>query len=174
MASCNPRLRIASDIARLVALPPLVLSAVAHLLRIRLGWWSLPAYLASIVLAAIARVQYTQLVQQREATQLGARLIPRVVGKWPGNIDVMLRMRKAFSSSYIYTPYLELFEEYQCTTLNTRFLWMDNVSPIAPLCDAIVHLAPLQIISMDEEHIKHVLATGFNHFWRGTAQRERL
>ncbi len=31
-----------------------------------------------------------------------------------------------------------------------------------------------QIITMDEEHIKFVLATGFNHFWRGRRQKERL
>ncbi|KAI9570041.1 cytochrome P450 monooxygenase CYP63 [Boletus coccyginus] len=150
------RRRIIKDILRAIVLPPLILSALTHLLHVRLRWWSLPAYPLSILLAAIARVQYTQLVQRREAKQLGARLIPRVVGKWPGNIDVMLKTRNAFASSYIYNPYLELFEEYQCTTLNTRFLWMDN------------------IISMDEEHAKYVLATGFSHFWRGTAQRERL
>lgn len=126
------RRRIINDIFHVVALPPLILSVLAHLLRVRLGWWSFPAHLLSIVLAVIARVQYTEIVQRREAKQLGARLIPRVVGKWPGNIDVMLKMRKAFASSYIYNPYLELFEEYQCTTLNTRFLWMDNVSIVSP------------------------------------------
>jgi hypothetical protein len=123
------RRRIIKDIFCAIVLPPLITSALAHLFRVRL---SLPAYLLSILLTAIARVQYTQLVQRREAKQLGARLIPRVVGKWPGNIDVMLKTRKSFASSYIYNPYLELFEEYQCTTLNTRFLWMDNVSIVSP------------------------------------------
>ncbi|KAF9236778.1 cytochrome P450 monooxygenase CYP63 [Melanogaster broomeanus] len=154
--AANFRLRIIKDILHTVVVPPLALSVLANVWHVRLGWWSLPASLLSIVLAATARVQYSELVQRREAKQLGARLIPRVVGKWPGNIDVMLKFKKAFSSSYIYNPYLELFEEYQCTTLNTRFLWMDN------------------IISMDKEHTKYVLATGFTHFWRGTAQRERL
>ena len=31
-----------------------------------------------------------------------------------------------------------------------------------------------QIITMDEEHQKHILATGFNHFWRGRRQKERM
>ncbi|KAI6015338.1 cytochrome P450 monooxygenase CYP63 [Pisolithus orientalis] len=154
--NANFRLRIARDILRILIAPPLALSLVAHIARIRMGWWSPLAYVSSIVFAAIARVQYTDMAQQREAKQLGARLIPRVVGKWPGNIDVMLKLQKSLSSGYIYQGYLELFEEYQCTTLNTRFLWMDN------------------IISMDQEHCKYVLATGFNNFWRGTAQRERL
>lgn len=128
----NFRRRIIKDIFRAIVLPPLILSFLARLLHVRFGWWSLPAYPLSILLAAIARVQYTQLVQRREAEQLGARRIPCVVGKWPGNIDVMLRMKKAFASNYIFSPYMELFEEYQCTTLNTRFLWMDNVSVVSP------------------------------------------
>lgn len=129
----NFRRRIVNDLFRVIGLPPLILSAVAHLLHLRLGWWSLPAYLLSIILAAVARVQYTQFIQRREANQLGARPIPRLVGKWPGNIDVMLKTKKAFASGYLYNHYLELFEEYQCTTLNTRFLWMDNVSMNAPI-----------------------------------------
>ncbi|KAI5983159.1 cytochrome P450 monooxygenase CYP63 [Pisolithus marmoratus] len=154
--NANFRLRMAKDIFRLLIAPPLALSVVAHVAHVHFGWWSPLLYVSSIVLAAIARVQYTDMVQQREAKQLGARLIPRVVGRWPGNIDVMLKLRKGLSDGYIYQAYLELFEEYQCTTLNTRFLWMDN------------------IISMDQQHCKYVLATGFNHFWRGTAQKERL
>ena len=31
-----------------------------------------------------------------------------------------------------------------------------------------------QIITMDQEHSKFVLATGFQHFWRGNAQKERM
>jgi hypothetical protein len=27
---------------------------------------------------------------------------------------------------------------------------------------------------MDQEHAKFVLATGFRHFWRGRAQKERM
>jgi len=132
--NANFRLRIARDIFRLVFVPPLALFLSVHVAHIRLGWWAPAAYTLSIVLAAVARVQYTDMVQRREAKQLGARLIPRVVGKWPGNIDVMLKLKKGLrSNGYIYQPYLELFEEYQSTTLNTRFLWMDNVSTITPL-----------------------------------------
>ena len=32
----------------------------------------------------------------------------------------------------------------------------------------------IQIISMDQEHTKFVLATGFQRFWRGPAQKERM
>ncbi|GAW02064.1 cytochrome P450 monooxygenase CYP63 [Lentinula edodes] len=65
-------------------------------------------------------------------------------------------MLRAFKTSYILDVYLQLFEEYQCTTLNTRILWTDH------------------IISMDQEHIKFILSTGFEHFWRGRWQKERM
>jgi hypothetical protein len=32
----------------------------------------------------------------------------------------------------------------------------------------------IQIITMDQEHTKFVLATGFQRFWRGPAQKERM
>jgi hypothetical protein len=123
----NFRLRILKDIFQALIIPPALVSLCHRALNVRLGWWSIPAYLLGIALAASIRVQYSDFVQAREARQLGARPIPRVVGKWPGNIDVMLKLKKALASRYIYEPYLELFEEYQCTTLNTRFLWVDNV-----------------------------------------------
>ncbi|KAG0701446.1 cytochrome P450 monooxygenase CYP63 [Suillus ampliporus] len=152
----NFRLRILKDIFQALVVPPVLVSLCCRTLNLQFGWWSIPAPFLAISLAAFIRVRYSDFVQAREARQLGARPIPRVVGKWPGNIDVMIKLKKALASQYISEPYLELFEEYQCTTLNTRFLWVDN------------------IISMDQEHSKYALATGFGQFWRGTAQRERL
>jgi hypothetical protein len=32
----------------------------------------------------------------------------------------------------------------------------------------------MQIITMDEAHAKFVLSTGFDHFWRGYSQKERM
>ncbi|OAX37739.1 cytochrome P450 monooxygenase CYP63 [Rhizopogon vinicolor AM-OR11-026] len=152
----NFRYRILKDIFQALVVPPVLVSLCHRALNVKFGWWSIPTHLLAIALVAFIRVQYSDFIQAREARQLGARPIRRVVGKWPGNIDVMLKLKKTLASQYIYEPYLELFEEYQCTTLNTRFLWVDN------------------IITMDQEHSKYALATGFDQFWRGTAQRERL
>ncbi len=65
--------------------------------------------------------------QHQTCRRLGTKPIPRIRGKWPGNIDVLLRMMKAFKTAYLMDVYLELFQEYQCTTLNTRILWVDQV-----------------------------------------------
>lgn len=123
----NYRFRILKDIFQALVAPPVLVSLCHGTFNLRFGWWSIPVYLLAIPLAAIIRVQYSDFVQAREARRLGARPIPRVVGKWPGNIDVMLKLKKGLASQYIYEPFLDLFEEYQCTTLNTRFLWVDNV-----------------------------------------------
>lgn len=129
----NFRLRILKDIFQALVVPPALVSLCHRTLNLSFGWWLIPAYLLAIAFAAFIRVQYSDFVQAREARQLGARPIPRVVGKWPGNIDVMLKFKKALASQYIYEPYLELFEEYQCTTLNTRFLWVDNVGDVVQI-----------------------------------------
>ena len=31
-----------------------------------------------------------------------------------------------------------------------------------------------QIITMDEKHMQFILATGYEHFWRGVRQKERM
>lgn len=150
------RVRLLCDLFWTLLLPVLVLFLVLSQRQYRLGVLSLPAHVAFIFLWGTTRNLYRRSMQEREARLLGARLIPCVVGKWPGNIDVLLNMIRAFKSSYVLDVYLQLFEEYQCTTINTRILWSDA------------------IISMDQEHAKFVLATGFQRFWRGPAQKERM
>ncbi|KAJ7661715.1 cytochrome P450 monooxygenase CYP63 [Mycena rosella] len=144
------RVRLLRDISLSLVLPCACLWLALRVLAIPLGpILSIPAYLAFLIIWAAVKGVLT-------AQQLGAQPIRRVVGKWPGNIDVLLRMMKAFKTSYVLDVYLQLFEEYQCTTLNTRILWLDT------------------IITMDQQHSKFVLSTGFGHFWRGNSQKERM
>ncbi|KIM44015.1 hypothetical protein M413DRAFT_67983 [Hebeloma cylindrosporum] len=156
MNPANYRARVLLDLFHILVVPAVALSLVLSFFQCRLGFLSLPTHLCFIVLWAATKGVLSQAKQDREARSLGARSIPRVVGKWPGNIDVLLRMMHAFKTSYVLDVYLELFEEYQCTTLNIPILWSNN------------------IISMDHGHIKFVLATGFQWFWRGIAQKERM
>ncbi|KAJ3550495.1 hypothetical protein NMY22_g446 [Coprinellus aureogranulatus] len=123
------RLRFLTDVFKNLVIP-------AASLRLVL-WWSdiqlplyqlLPLYPAFIAAWTIINAQLTAFQQSREARSLNARQIPRVVGKWPGNLDILLRMMNAFKTSYVAQVYLQLFEEYRCTTLNLRILWNDTVS----------------------------------------------
>lgn len=150
------RHRLFLDLAETIALPCVILTLILSFLQCQLGLLTVPAHFSSIFAWTIIRGAYTEYKQQREARLLGTRPIPQVVGRWPGNLDILLQMMIAFKTSYILDVYLQLFEQYQSTTLNLRILWRDN------------------IISMDQEHLKFVLATGFHLFWRGIAQKERM
>lgn len=150
------RIRLCLDIFRTICLPVFVLSLALNLAQKHLGFLTVPSHALFIVLWAASKGALLKHIQDREAIRLGAKPIPRIVGKWPGNIDILLKMLRAFKTSYVLDVYLNLFQEYQCTTLNTRIFWTDN------------------IISMDQEHAKFILATGFHNFWRGRAQKERM
>ena len=126
----NPKLyrtRLLLDVLRIFVFPSLVLSELCCQANIRLGLLTVPAHISAIILWGYIRNLYYDVRQSREAKRLGARPVPRIKGKWPGNVDVLLRMMKAFKTAYLMDVYLDLFHEYKCTTLNTRILWVDQV-----------------------------------------------
>ena len=127
MNPANYRARLLLDLFHTFVLPTIVLSVVFSLFRYRTGLFSIPLHLAFIFTWVAVRVTYSELWHDRQAKSLGAKPIPRVVGKWPGNIDLLFTMMRGFSTSYVLDVYLQLFEEYQCTTLNLRILWHNSV-----------------------------------------------
>ena len=130
LSPMNPtryRVRLLLDICRIICLPVFVFSLGLNITQKHLGFLTIPSHVLFIALWASVKHALRNHIQDREARRLGAKRIPQVVGKWPGNIDILLKMLRAFRTSYVLDVYLNLFEEYQCTTLNTRILWMDNV-----------------------------------------------
>lgn len=121
------RTRFLLDLSKIFILPSILLSICLRLATIDLGPSRIPSYILFSIFIFAARVKLDTLKKRRDAYQFNARPIPRVVGKWPGNVDIMLKMLKAFKAAYIQEVYLSLFEEYQCTTLNLRVLWSDQV-----------------------------------------------
>jgi len=124
----NFRVRLMFDLFSALAVPSIILKLILQLYFIHLGRCAPVVYVAFIFCWAMLKGAYATSKQHELAGQLGARPIPSVVGKWPGNLDILLRMTSAFKTSYVLDVYLQLFEEYQCTTLNLRILWADNVS----------------------------------------------
>jgi hypothetical protein len=124
------RVRLFLDLCRTIVLPSIVLSFALNLAQQRLGLLKIPIHAIFIITWASSKGALSKFIQDREARRLGAKPIPRIVGKWPGNIDILLKMLRAFKTSYVLDVYLKLFEEYQCTTLNTRIFWSDNVRSI--------------------------------------------
>lgn len=166
------RLRFLKGLFIFCALPPVFVALVTRTTETDLGRLKIPSYFASIFLVAVARTLYADHVQNRDAQKLGARQIPRVVGKWPGSVDIIIRLLADMKSGYMHDVFLELFHEYQSTTLNLRILWTDKVWT-ASLAVASL-LKCFQIISMDQEHTKYIFSTGFQHFSRGDAGKEIL
>jgi hypothetical protein len=54
----------------------------------------------SISFVIIIRVVWDEIYQRRRAAALGARLVPRVAGRWPGNIDVLIDAVDKMRNSY--------------------------------------------------------------------------
>jgi len=116
------------DGGRAVVLPSLVFFLALKLFACSPARLTPPLLASFILFWSIARGIYSNFVHRWEANQLGAKPIPCVVGKWPGNLDILFKMMRAFNTSYVLDVYLDLFEEYRCTTLNLRILWADHVS----------------------------------------------
>ncbi|KAH8983624.1 cytochrome P450 monooxygenase CYP63 [Lactarius akahatsu] len=151
------RKRILLSLSKALLVPPLLTSLVLRFTCRSLSlWFYLPLALLAIPLTIVLRSQYAIWTQDREAASLGARPITRVCGRWPGNLDVVLRLLKSFENDYVLQGFADLFHEYGCTTLNTRFFWDD------------------QIISMDEKVFRFVAHTGFTHFEKGILWHERI
>ena len=122
------RKRILLSFARALIAPPLLTSIALRFACHSLSlWFYLPLALLSIPLSVVLRSHYTVWTQDRDAARFGAQTIPRVCGRWPGNLDIVLRLLKSFENDYVLQGFADLFHEYDCTTLNTRFFWDDQV-----------------------------------------------
>ncbi|EIN04106.1 cytochrome P450 monooxygenase CYP63 [Punctularia strigosozonata HHB-11173 SS5] len=150
------RIRLLHDVWRILVLPTISCYAFLRLADVPLGWLSPLCYSCFLVAWGYAKGIYYDRIHASRAAEMNARMVPRAKGRLPGNVDVLFKMMKAFRTSYVLDVYRELFEEHQSSVLNLRILWKD------------------QIITMDEAHAKFVLSTGFEHFWRGRAQKERM
>ncbi|TFY61812.1 hypothetical protein EVG20_g6918 [Dentipellis fragilis] len=150
------RLRFLLDLTRSIVVPQLIFS-------LALIWAPKPGVaghvmlrLAVVPLSIFLRNMYESYVNKKNADRLGAVIIPRVRGKWPGNLDIALNLVKALHHDYPMQFVSELFEEYGCKTLNMRILWSDL------------------IFTIDEVNVKYMLTgSGFEWFHKGYYWQER-
>jgi hypothetical protein len=171
------RKRILISLARGLLAPPLLISLVLRLVRRSASFWLyLSLALLSIPIFVGVRSHYTVWAQDREAARLGAQPITRVRGRWPGNLDIVLRMLKLSESGHVLQGFADLFAEYGCTTLNTRFFWDDQVSTAYSHSrgQGMLHTTSNQIISVDEKVFRFVAHTGFPCFEKGILWHERV
>jgi hypothetical protein len=128
------RKRILVALSKALILPPVLTHFCFRAFNPSYNTLSLPlrclVLTSSVFLFTILRSQYTLWQQDMDARRFGVKPIRRVEGRWPGNLDVVLRVMESFKTGYILQGFADLFEEYQCTTLNTRFFWDDQVGVV--------------------------------------------
>ncbi|KAG1834831.1 cytochrome P450 [Suillus variegatus] len=117
-----------------------------------------PWLLSAMVLGAVplgfaAYIFVDEISQRRKATRLGARLVPRVQGKWPGNLDKLVNVILTLEVEYLGQPVLDEMKELG-PTLNYRCLWEDY------------------IVTTEPQHVKTILVTDFHNYVKGTKFRE--
>ncbi|GJJ09202.1 hypothetical protein Clacol_003424 [Clathrus columnatus] len=147
------RKRILLALFKGLVIPPLITTLIL---------WRQPGVLRSLIsfisipITITLRSRYSVWKQDNEARRLNAKVIPRVQGKLPGNLDIVRRIMKSLRQDYILQGFADLLREHNTTILNTRFFWDD------------------QIISMDEGVMQFVFSTGFSHFEKGILWHERI
>ncbi|SJL14432.1 uncharacterized protein ARMOST_17889 [Armillaria ostoyae] len=93
-------------------------------------------------------VVYTDYTHKKNARSMGARLIPRVQGKLPGNIDIVAKSVRVWAEGYPSDGFEEMIEAHG-NIFNMRLLWSDMVITTSP------------------KHIQQILATEFENFEKG-------
>lgn len=149
--------------------------AALHSFQINPRWFlAVLLYPLTAIIHNVLRIQLDDWLQRREAHRLGARLVPRVQGKWIGNLDLL--MKKSTKIPYIGQRLEEIAEEIGSRTFNLRILWVDNVRRFPTAVSSHLRVFRLmwmiQIISLDEKVAKFVLATRFDNFGKGFKAHE--
>ncbi|KAG1750532.1 cytochrome P450 [Suillus paluster] len=124
----------------------IIVVRLASLEGFRVSPWLMSAMVLSAApLGFAAYVLADGRLQQRKADRLGARLIPRVQGKWPGNLDKIVNTVLRSENEYLGT--------ILGPTINSRLLWEDI------------------ILTTEPQHIKTILATDFDNYVKGVHHR---
>ncbi|KAK0219150.1 cytochrome P450 [Armillaria fumosa] len=107
----------------------------------------LTAVATSFVYLAL-RVVYIDRLHKEEAKAIGARIMTRVKGKWPGNADILAAMVGTWADGYSSDGLGEMMDVYG-PFFNLPLLWSDTIFTTSP------------------KHIQLVLATEFQNFEKG-------
>ncbi|KAJ7031871.1 cytochrome P450 monooxygenase pc-1 [Mycena alexandri] len=149
----TPGLKLIARLTLKVFSKQVALGFGVHYVSKRMGfntpvWATVLLSVASLPLYCCYRVVEEAVRHRREANALGARLAPRVPGKWPGNFDFLRTMIHNRAHGYPTDGFTELLAQLG-PVMNTRVLWMDTILTVWP------------------EHIKIILASDFNNYVKG-------
>lgn len=127
---------LAAAIFRNIVIPLIVTWLATHLFRFDLVWnIRLLVYVAVLVLNFWI-LSYISLIRQHwVAKRLHPQAvpIPRVQGRWPLNLDVMMDWMKSSKGEYLGEGMIAKLEQRYGKTMNTRVLGEDSVCTISSL-----------------------------------------
>ncbi|KAF8313151.1 cytochrome P450 [Cantharellus anzutake] len=151
-------LELAKDFIPPLLIASLLLSFLPSLLTDGLFLQSL--WRLSICIAYwTVNVKYTDWKNGNEAKKTGGVYLPRLKGKWPGNLDIALSLAKFSEEGYVLESFERLFASPgggdEVTTFNLGTLWRDTY------------------VTRDHRVMQAVLATEFDNFWKGPEFRMR-
>ncbi|KAJ4000449.1 cytochrome P450 [Lentinula boryana] len=157
------RLRFLLDLSWTVLFPPSQLCLFTALKITGCSYTSL-SVIVRVLLHCLAvpfigwlRICWDEYSNARAAASSNAASIPRVRGKWPGNLDIAVKLVKSMHEDYLMQFFADLFDEYGVHTLNTRIFWSN------------------QIITIDQEIVKNLLTgIGPDRFHKGYYWQERF
>ncbi|KAF7978575.1 hypothetical protein HWV62_45513 [Athelia sp. TMB] len=118
-------------------------------------WATIVLSIVALPVVLTARYQLLQYRHRRRAAALGARMAPTLVGKWPGNLDILLDAMEKLLTSYPGDGHWQWIEKYGYS-FNLNFLWED------------------EMLTYEPEIIKKILATDFPIYVKGEKFRHAM
>ncbi|KAJ7454718.1 cytochrome P450 [Mycena latifolia] len=97
---------------------------------------------------AVIRAAATAVYHEFQAKSMGARLAPRVRGRWPGNVDVLRELLAIYETGYLGDGFYGMVESLG-PVFNLRLLGTSHIFTVSP------------------EHIQIILATDFSNYVKG-------
>lgn len=123
-------------------------TVVHHALPMLPAWFLCALAPVSLFLGAKARVHLTHLYHARRAASLGARVAPRIQGKWPFNADLYYIIEMDATTGYPGNSFLQ---------------WEKDYGVIYDL-DA---LGQTLLATTSPKHIQMILSTEFRNYEKG-------
>ncbi|WWC66441.1 uncharacterized protein I206_100343 [Kwoniella pini CBS 10737] len=138
-------------------IPPVIFALLLRLLSSKIELnvlFKIVGYISSFTVVYILRSYISVYLSTRRAKSLAAKDIPRVKGRWPLNLDILVDWAKSGSEEEVGRMMVLLSRKYG-KTYNTRVLGED------------------QIISSNPAILKHVLLDDFDNFVKGEKFKDR-
>ncbi|KAF8338717.1 cytochrome P450 monooxygenase CYP63 [Cantharellus anzutake] len=152
----NYRIHLLLELARDFIPPLLIASVLLSFLPSLLsdGFFLRSLWRLLICLAYwTVNVKYADWKNHNEAKKMGVVYLPRLKGKWPGNLDIALSQAQLSEEGYVLENFERMFTSLgtgdEVTTFNLGTLWEDIY------------------VTRDHRVMQTVLATSSDYFWKG-------